>query len=53
MDADRKFVTAPFTAAGVVCVVAGGLVAAATAPAPSANKVTVFLSCKFRYLLMA
>lgn len=37
MDADCKFVTVPFTAAGVGCVVAGGLVAAATAPAPSTH----------------
>ena len=37
MDADWKFLTAPFTAAGVGCVVAGGLVAAATAPAPSTH----------------
>lgn len=37
MDADRKFATAPFTALGISCVVAGGLVAAATAPTPSTH----------------
>jgi hypothetical protein len=37
MDADRKFAAVPFTALGSACVVAGGLVAAATAPAPSTH----------------
>ncbi|GGX98123.1 hypothetical protein [Streptomyces anandii] len=37
MDADRRFAMAPFAAPGIACVVAGGLVAAATAPAPSTH----------------
>lgn len=37
MDADRRFATAPFTALGIFCVVAGGCVAAATAPVPSTH----------------
>jgi hypothetical protein len=37
MDSDRKLASAPFTVLGVGCVVAGGLVAAATAPVPSTH----------------
>lgn len=37
MTFDRRLVAAPFAAVGTGCVVAGGLVAAATAPAPSTH----------------